>query len=425
MRITFNTLHRLFFALLLFFLPAQLNYYMWPSWAFVLGRPVDYLALVVYMTDILLVLCVASWLASLHFKYSIHPRMKLYVGVLLLFITINSLLSYSIPLTFYKWITLLKMVMLGVYILHNKINKEQWYLPLLLGGVWVSLLGITQVITTTTQGFYLLGERTFNYSTPGIAKFALCMPEQISSLCINTLRAYGTFPHPNVLGGFLVLVILLLVSERTVLLSILPLQQPLKKIVITLFAIPIVIAFVFSFSRSAWIGLLTGLLFMSSISLHKKILITIAIATIIVFTTIPFPFSFYDNNESFFVRQQLNSSAIQIIESYPLWGVGLGNFLYALPHHLVSRTIYFLQPVHNIYILLISEVGLVGIVVLFVGVYSVFRLNRIAIQKDKLSLIIPFLLIGLADHYVITLHQGQLLLTIVIAFVCDFSPRKT
>src|SRR4030042_1660251 len=66
------------------------------------------------------------------------------------------------------------------------------------------------------------------------------------------------------------------------------------------------------------------------------------------------------DSESISVRNELNIRAIQLIERAPLFGVGLGNFLTRLPEILPSRTIYFLQPVHNTYLLMLSETGIVG-----------------------------------------------------------------
>ena len=69
-----------------------------------------------------------------------------------------------------------------------------------IGGFIESLLAIAQFFNhgSINGFFYLLGERFFTAQTPGIANAS-----------INgelVLRSYGTFSHPNVLAGFLVLV---------------------------------------------------------------------------------------------------------------------------------------------------------------------------------------------------------------------------
>ncbi len=54
-------MHMLLFSLLLVFLPTQLGYHVWPDWALVLGRRIDYISPTLYATDILIVLLLVSW----------------------------------------------------------------------------------------------------------------------------------------------------------------------------------------------------------------------------------------------------------------------------------------------------------------------------------------------------------------------------
>lgn len=143
-----------------------------------------------------------------------------------------------------------------------------------------------------------------------------------------------------------------------------------------------------------------------------------------IFTTFP------ANSESVVVRQELNISAIKLWQRSPIVGIGLGNFLVNLPHALPSRQIYFLQPVHNIYLLLLSEVGVVGVGLLVYVVirkvssikYQVSRKKRKYVILNTLYLIplISILALGLVDHYPLTLQQGQLLTTIFVCLVIAY-----
>ena len=111
--------------------------------------------------------------------------------------------------------------------------------------------------------------------------------------------------------------------------------------------------------------------------------------------------------ESVVVRQQLNAAAFTLWQQSPLVGIGLGNFLVQLPEVLPSRQIYFLQPVHNIYLLVLAETGIIGCV-------AFLLLVKRSIKKFNVSLI-ALLLLGLVDHYPLTLQQGQLLFTLVLS----------
>ena len=116
-------------------------------------------------------------------------------------------------------------------------------------------------------------------------------------------------------------------------------------------------------------------------------------------------------DESFIKRIELNRATIKLWKQSPLVGVGLGNFVTRLPDTDVSRQGNFLQPAHNIYLLLLSEIGIIGVI----GVIGV-----IWVIRKKISLHMPFLMflfLGLVDHYPLTLQQGQLLFTILTALM--------
>jgi O-antigen ligase len=103
-----------------------------------------------------------------------------------------------------------------------------------------------------------------------------------------------------------------------------------------------------------------------------------------------------------------------MVQSSPWFGVGLGNFLVALPSSLPSRAIYFLQPVHNIYLLLLSEIGIVGIGVLGWVLRSISWSKKYILSSPITASLVGLLLLGLVDHYVLTLQQGRLLLTVLL-----------
>jgi O-antigen ligase len=98
------------------------------------------------------------------------------------------------------------------------------------------------------------------------------------------------------------------------------------------------------------------------------------------------------------------------------FGVGLGNFLIALPQYYPHRDIFFLQPVHNIYLLLLSETGIIGLGVTLFCFYLLFkhkmRNHTFSIWHLAFGIL---LLLGFVDHYPLTLQQGQLLLAFLLS----------
>ena len=129
-------------------------------------------------------------------------------------------------------------------------------------------------------------------------------------------------------------------------------------------------------------------------------------------------------SESLELRQELNKVAIKMIKKYPLTGVGLNNFIPSLTQFKKGLSYQELQPVHNIYLLIGAESGLMGLGLFLWLIYLSYRKflqgnNEITKQRNKkLSIILTaILLLGLFDHYFFTLQQTQLLFAVVMGMV--------
>jgi O-antigen ligase len=105
-------------------------------------------------------------------------------------------------------------------------------------------------------------------------------------------------------------------------------------------------------------------------------------------------------------RIELAVVAGKIISLSPLLGIGAGNFIIQLPANTVQRPIWFLQPVHNIFLLLAAEIGLIG---LLLFVYFVIR--NIS-TKNSLP-VLAILLTGFFDHYWVSFFQNMMLAALV------------
>ncbi|MEK7073923.1 MAG: hypothetical protein AAB960_01180, partial [Patescibacteria group bacterium] len=90
-------------------LPTQLGWHMWPTWAYILGRKVDYLSPTVFLTDIILVALLAAWLIPIvarrrHIRPIAVP-LRTVMGVvgLILLIGANIWIAASPAVALYKW----------------------------------------------------------------------------------------------------------------------------------------------------------------------------------------------------------------------------------------------------------------------------------------------------------------------------------
>jgi|SRR3989344_3259879 len=372
-RFSLRPMHKRFFALLLIFLPTQLGFHFWPEWSMVLGRRIDYLSSTVYLTDIIIFFVLLFWFIEFR------PKLRLQILIpVLLFAAVNIWVAKSQPESIYKWGKILEFGLLSFYIVRTKPGLSFVARYLSVAVFYSSFIAIGQFIFQHSLGgmFWWLGERTFTIDTAGIARVVLNGREY--------LRAYGTFSHPNVLGGFLAVTLPFLLVQK-------------KSFWIRICIILGIVALILTFGRAA---LVVGLI--AIIGKNKRFFLILVIIPAIFILT-----KFNPLEESVVVRQQLNAAAFTLWQQSPLVGIGLGNFLVQLPEVLPSRQIYFLQPVHNIYLLVLAETGIIGCV-------AFLLLVKRSIKKFNVSLI-ALLLLGLVDHYPLTLQQGQLLFTLVLS----------
>lgn len=438
-------LHRRLFLLLLALLPTQLGWHFWPRWASILGRKIDYLSPTVFLTDLILIGMLATWVAPVLIRtrnvFMSGKSMRMLLGILsvTVLIAINIWGAVSPAVAIYKWIKVVEFVGLGFYILRTR-PALRWVVGALsIGALYSSLLAVVQFALQHSVGgvFRWLGERTFASDTPGIAQFHVC--SSFLSACTLVLRPYATFPHPNVLGGFLATTLplmgFLFFTDAT---------QKRRGITTLYFGLVIIlggIALVLTFSRSAWIMTAVGLLALSVVYVvsgsqrnRRKLSLIIAPAVIVsIFILLGVLFQPSVTDESVVRRVELNNAALRMWQRSPFVGFGLGNFLVALPEYDVSRQINFLQPAHNIYLLVLSEVGLIGFLICMIlvwhgfGAFTLLRQDKkVAMNNPGIIRIIPFgclLLIGFVDHYPITLQQGQLLFVLLYAIVLQSKNR--
>lgn len=397
-------LDRVIFLLLIVFLPSQFGYHFWPKWAFVSGIRIDYFSPTVLFTDILVFLIlVLNARAVLPFLRRMSVKKNLICLGICVFLIINLLYSINFSVSLYSSIKLLEFLFLGWWVFSNrKFVLSSISVPLTIALLYTFLLGLFQVFTGRTLGglTYLLGERSFSISTPGIALARV--------FDRNFLRPYASFPHPNVLAGFSVVSFFIIETTGK--------KGALKSLGLLLAAANIFL----SFSLGAIIAFLVGVfvLVFRLTGLLAKTYRQIVLAFVFV-SLLLMPLSqkllFLDFNfsENVANRLRLANIAGETIVKNPLLGVGLGNFISYIPNSSINSTLWLLQPVHNSVDLIVSELGYVGlaIVVLFVLSLSLKK------EPKKLLLVLPILITGLFDHYWLTLPQTTLLLAVVVGIL--------
>jgi O-antigen ligase len=108
----------------------------------------------------------------------------------------------------------------------------------------------------------------------------------------------------------------------------------------------------------------------------------------------------------------------------PVFGVGVNNFFNNLNFPNSQLTPLLIQPVHNIFLLVLSETGLIGFC-LFIYLFYVMIRNLITAKKIKekkylLMLIFTVVFLGSFDHYFLTIQQGQLLFAVILGTMLSY-----
>jgi O-antigen ligase len=128
------------------------------------------------------------------------------------------------------------------------------------------------------------------------------------------------------------------------------------------------------------------------------------------------------------LRKIYQKNAEIIIFRHPLIGVGLGNFISTSKNITdYSKFPWRLQPVHNLYLLIASEIGLLGLFLFLLTIFFYFfkRISFYSILNSPLDLFfMAVLLISFFDHYFWTLPQGQLIFWLTFALASIPKTKK-
>ena len=404
--------------LLLIILPLQLGRHFWLENSYIFGLKVDYLSPTLYVQDILILTLIIFWLVEKRLRFNL-KNFLLVAGYFLL-AAINILFSLAPLISFFAWLRISEFILLGLVISKNS-HKVFDILGKILPAILIFEfgLGFVQTLRQSSVGglFWFFGERTFNILTPGIARGV--WQGKIF------LRPYGTFSHPNSLAGFILVAIILVLSKKN-----LKLFDKLS-VFCGFFLIFL------SFSRTVWLALFiigTGFVLQKIFLSFKIKKFSLDFLYFFSLFTVPltvFLFSMTSiENSSFENRKRLADTALLIIRRNPLFGIGANNFIIGLSQeNTVWQWSYWLQPVHNIFLLVASEVGLIGFVFFLTFlVVTIWRLFQHPISNTQYPILISLLVIlftGLFDHYWLTLIQNQLLFTVILGLACPVNTQSS
>lgn len=289
-------------------------------------------------------------------------------------------------------------------------------------GVIESVIACIQFLNQKSIGLYRIGEQRIDSTIQGIAKVPLDKG--------TFIRAYGTFPHPNLLSAFLLGAILislgLLVSSET---------KKERIAYSTILAMNIFGLFM-SFSRAALIALAISAAFFFLAILIKQGFTRIVIVSgvIMMFSVVSAalvfkPFLLARTNlisdQSAKERIFYANIGLSMIKNYPFTGIGIGtSMLHMQQYSPLKLEPWEIQPIHNYFLLSAAEFGVPGAIILVILFLSYLKDQLWMLKKhfdiynlSLLSIFVGFLVLMMFDHYFYTIEQTQILLWLILGMI--------
>lgn len=419
-------LEKLFFYLFIFSLPLQTRVILYKF-----GEGFnEWTSVYLYLTDIFLILVFLLWFWQNKNNYFFKNKIKLDYNFLLIIFLIFSFISIAwarnLHLSLYSFFKLLEFIGLFFYIKYNlfKFNFRRISYVFIFSGLVQSCIAIRQYAVQKSLGLKYLGESVLFTEHRGVANFI--------SNGLKFIRPYGTLPHPNVLAAFILVSLFFLYyiwfSKG---------HSLIKKSLLLIFYYILLLCLFLTFSRAIiFIFLLINILYFAFnfyISLKNKnkallrktlFIFLLLIIFCFVFINLARPelfsrFNVSAKEEAVTMRIVYNDIAFLSIAEYPLTGLGIGNFVWEMRIMYDLMSNWFHQPVHNIYLLISSETGLISLIIFLLFIYFLIK-NKFKFNLLFIFLLIAMLMIGLFDHFFWTLQQGQLMLWLVLGTIDSF-----
>jgi len=446
---TAEKIEKFLFYLFLFLIPFQIRFIWIPP----VGGEWD--SIFLYLTDILLAAVLFLGIINAKTRGLRFKKIDLFLFLFLAVAVISVFVSADKTVSIFRWVKLLEFVLLYIYISAQfKIQNSKFKITTVLSVIFYSgmlqaILAIVQFYKQSSLGLKFIEAGKYLPGDPGVATFI--------SGTEKVMRAYGSFPHPNVLSAFLLLAIFCLYAlwlNKTKI-------GPIEPIGLML----LIFALFLTFSR----GTILVFLFISFIFLIARFfqlrelyhteerlamgkrmmalaLLFVLFSTISALLVLPyFKTRFLKislQEEAIDLRFFYTKIALSIIKEKPFLGIGIGEFADFSRHYpaflraankfyhygdMTGQEIpeWLYQPAHNLYLLIASEIGIFGalLFLLFVLIKFIKSIGRIKPQElsdligPMIFLFGGFLILGFNDHYFWTLQSGGIMFWLALALM--------
>ena len=285
-------------------------------------------------------------------------------------------------------------------------------------------LGIYQFLTQSSFAFKYLGLAAHNPDTLGTAV--------VETASGRWLRAYGGMDHPNILGGTLAITLIFVAYFLAKKKMLNTKKEIWSSILLFVFYFVALYALFFTFSRGAWIALAVGLLtLLISFIINKDKWILSRLVALIFFSAILLVIVAAPFRDLLMVRidsqTRLEQKSINERLSYIdqaknlsknnlLTGVGIGNYSLAASFaDNNKKAVWDYQPVHNVFLLILSESGIFSLLSFLVFLFFLMKNGRRELYAW--AIMTPLLVIMMVDHWLFSLPYGVFFFFLLLGLI--------
>ncbi len=430
-----RTIHLSIFYLLIILLPLNLGKHFYFDWSYVNGLLIDYHIPTIFVQDILILVLLFVWVVDLvaNKAYKAYKFNFKYFALIILFnfcVALSVLSSKYLEPSLYVFCRQLLYSGFLFYVWCN-ITFSKDFIKIInlisISMVFVSVLGILQWYKQSSvfNNYLFFGEQPYSYSTRGVVVENFFGQGKVAS--------YGLFRHPNVFAGFL---------SVWILWCLYAFSHTKKRLYLYFICFAVLSMFCTLSHYVIFVLLILSVLFLLSL-LHKKVfytfpssivktvsivniyLISVFIFLVFLISNLLLPYTNVSSNASIVRRSNFLTASYSMFKVNPLFGVGSGNNVTYIERFLpYSMELRFIQPVHNIFLLILTENGLFALGFFLILLFCVFwQLYKSSNSILFLSLFL-FILLGLFDHYVITIHQTYLLFLLTLGICMAYNSER-
>lgn len=377
----------------------------------------EYGTIALYAIDIIVG---ALFLLSLRYfkKLKIETWLIIIFAILLLIINLSISLNKQISLWHSLWI--IEAFVIILMIKRSSIRTTTLSLIFAISAAMSSFLGIWQFLSQTSPASKWFGLAEHQSNALGTSVIEAVAPDGVIE---RWLRSYGSLDHPNIFGGLMSLSIIVLIWA-----NLKKTDNRLYRIVSLLTTVILGAGLISSFSRGAWLSLIIGLivLFLAQEktwqAIKKSFDFILCLIVVSVLFLIPFYYLFIPRlsndsrleNTSIIERVSGYKESLEIIKENFWLGSGLGNYGLALHNQIPKKLVWFYQPVHNVFVLYFEELGVLGAVFFVFIIYSYIKNTPKEKRSLAFSLAIALIIIGIFDHWPMSLHPGIIIVSSLI-----------